>query len=140
MLDQITRAVLDYDAKRDPQWNALCRDVPAVSYFATDVDPRSFERDAARGGYIGRAELLLKAPAELRHGQPPQEVSFTLPVKVFLREQDGALTVTSFQFYAARETQSEEAAAQLEYGPPKEIGWGPFKGLSKSLGEDTDRP
>lgn len=129
MFDQIMQAVLGYDVKSDAQWSALCKDVPAVSYFGTDVDPRSFEKDHARGGWIGRAELLLKAPAALRPGQPPQEVSFTLPVKVILGEQDGALAVASFRFYTASEDHSAQAPVILDYGPPKEIGWGPFKGL-----------
>jgi hypothetical protein len=127
--DRIVQAVLGYDVKGDAQWSALTKDVPGVAYFATDLDPRSFERDDVHGSWLGRAELLLKAPAELRPGQPPQEVSFTLPVKVVLSEQDGALAVTSFQFYGASAAQSAQAPVELEYGPPKEIGWGPFKGL-----------
>ena len=129
MPDRIVCAVVDYPVESDPQWTALCNDVPGVSYFATDLDPRSFEKDGMGGAWLGRAELLLKAPAELRPGQAAQEVSFTLPVKVLLSEQNGELYVTSFDFYAADENQPSQPQVRLEYGPPKTIGWGPFEGL-----------
>jgi hypothetical protein len=129
MSDRIVQAVVSYNVESDAQWIALSKDVPGVSYFATDLDARSFEKDEARGTWLGRAELLLKAPAELRPGQAMQEVSFTLPVKVVLSEQDGEFFVTSFDFYRADDIQSSPSQTHLEYGPPKTIGWGPFAGL-----------
>jgi hypothetical protein len=129
MSDRIVQAVANYNVENDAQWIALCNNVPGVSYFATDLDPRSFEKDGTNAAWVGRAELLLKAPAELRPGQAMQEVSFTLPVKVVLSEQDGGFFVTSFDFYRADDTQSSPPPTHLEYGPPKTIGWGPFEGL-----------
>jgi hypothetical protein len=127
MLNRIAEAVVNYPVESGAQWIALCNNLPGVSYFATDVDPRSFEKNGVDGTWLGRAELLLKAPAELRPGQGA-EVSFTLPVKVVLSEQDGELLVTAFDFYFDEEEQSSQRQV-LEFGPPKTIGWGPFEGL-----------
>ena len=126
--DSINQAVARYQVEKSAQWAALCANVPGITYFATDLDPRSFAEDESSRAWLGRAELLLKAPAELRPGQAPQEVSFTLPVKVVLTEQDGELVITSFDFYFVEDEPSQQCQV-LEYGPPKTIGWGPFEGL-----------
>ena len=129
MLDEIVNAVAGYRVESSEQWRALSRNMPGVSYFATDLDPRSFEKDETEGTWLGRAELLLKAPAALRPGQALQEVSFTLPVRVVLTERDGELTVTAFDFYSAWEGEAPVPYVDPYDGPPKTIGWGPFEGL-----------
>jgi len=127
----IIAAVSSYQVQAGEQWNELRRSMPGVTFFAMDVDPRSFERDEAAGVWIGRAELLLKATSLLRPGQPRQDVSFTLPAKVVLTEEDGALAVLSFDFYAGGAGEGAQPYIDPEEGPPKTIGWGPFEGLSK---------
>ncbi len=129
MLDEIVNTVTRYGVESSEQWLALFNDMPGVAYFATDLDPRSFERDATKGTWLGRAELLLKAPAELRPGQDLQEVSFTLPVRVLLSEEGGELSVAAFDFYSGGGSETPAEQAELEIGPPKMIGWGPFTGL-----------
>ena len=129
--DEIAKAVTGYWVEGSEQWLALSQNLPGVSYFATDLDPRSFENDETQGFWLGRAELLLKAPAELRPGQALQEVSFTMPVRVLLFEQDGALSVAAFDFYSAEEREPPGPRIDLDDGPPKTIGWGPFEGLIK---------
>jgi hypothetical protein len=131
ILDLIVNAVAGYRVENAEQWLALSKNMPGVSYFATDLDPRSFEKDATQGNWLGRAELLLKAPAALRPGQAMQDVSFTLPVRVLLSEQGGALSVTAFDFFSAGESEAPKPYVDLDDGPPKTIGWGPFEGLSK---------
>ncbi|HUZ90662.1 MAG TPA: hypothetical protein VMU78_01990 [Methylocella sp.] len=131
MADEIVKAVTGYRVERSEQWLALTETMPGTSYFATDLDPRSFERDETQGIWLGRAELLLKAPSELRPGQALQEVSFTMPVRVLLFEQDGALSVAVFDFYSAEEREAPGPRINLDDGPPKTIGWGPFEGLIK---------
>lgn len=128
MLDLIFQAVAGFEVLSDAQWHALTKDVPGVTFFTTDLDPRSFTEDGA-GAWVGRAELLLKAPAELRAGHAPQEVSFTLPVKVVLAERDGTLEVAAFDFYAVEMENPPGNLKVLEFGPPKTIGLGPFEGL-----------
>ena len=107
MADRIVRAVVGYEVESSEQWLALSQNMPDVSYFATDLDPRSFERDEMND-WLGRAELLLKAPSVLRPGQALQEVSFTLPVRVVLAEEGSALSVTAFDFYFADESKPPE--------------------------------
>lgn len=137
MADRIVTAVAGFPVESSEQWLALTQNMPGVSYFATDVDPRSFEKDEARGTWLGRAELLLKAPSRLRPGQAVQDVSFTMPVRVLLSGQDGAFSITGFDFYFAEENAGPAAAQEpqtdLDIGPPKSIGWGPFEGLRKEL-------
>jgi hypothetical protein len=129
MADRIVKAVAGYKVESSEQWLALSQNMPDVSYFATDLDPRSFERDEMNETWLGRAELLLKAPSALRPGQALQEVSFTLPVRVVLAEEGGALSVTAFDFYFADESKPPEPRFDPDDGPPKTIGWGPFEGL-----------
>jgi hypothetical protein len=129
MLDRIVGAVSGHRVESGAQWLALSKSVPGVSYFATDVDPRSFEKDETQDTWLGRAELLLKAPVELRPGQAMQDVSFTLPVKVVLSGQGGELTVTVFDFYSAVESAAPALPFDPDDGPPKSIGWGPFENL-----------
>ncbi len=100
VLDQIIDAVTVFPVEDGEQWLALSNAVPGISFFATDVDPRSFEKNTTEGAWLGRAELLLKAPGALRPGQAMQEVSFTLPVRVVLLERGGVLSVTAFDFYS----------------------------------------
>jgi hypothetical protein len=61
MADRIVKAVLGYSVESSEQWLMLSKNMPGVSYFATDLDPRSFEKDETQGTWLGRAELLLKA-------------------------------------------------------------------------------
>lgn len=131
MLDQIINAVAGYKVESGEQWLLLTKTMPGVTYFATDLDPRSFEKDEAQSTWLGRAELLLKAPAQLRPGpgQVMQEVSFTLPVRVLLSEQDGELSIAEFDFYSVEENASPILYHDLDDGPPKTLGWGPFEGL-----------
>lgn len=96
--DRIVQAARDYEVEDSPQWMTLSRKFPGVSFFATDTDPRSFEYDETRDVWVGRADLLLKAPTELRPGQEKQQVSFTLPVRVELAEKDGKFSVKAFDF------------------------------------------
>jgi hypothetical protein len=131
MLDRIINAVAGYRVESAEQWLALSKNMPGVSYFATDLDPRSFEKDATQGNWLGRAELLLKAPTALRPGQAMQDVSFTLPVRVLLSERGGELFVTAFDFYSAGEGEAPKPYYDPDDGPPKTIGWGPFEGLIK---------
>lgn len=131
---RIAEAVEAFPVVDSEQWRALTESMPGVSYFAIDLDPRSFEKDEGQGSFIGRAELLLKAPSELRPGQARHEVSFTLPVRVILYEDGGELAVTAFDFYSG----PPAAAATQPFldpddGPPKTIGWGPFEGLRHEL-------
>ena len=129
--DRILKAVAGYNVESGEQWLALSKTMPGVSYFATDLDPRSFEKDEMHETWLGRAELLLKAPAALRPGQAMQEVSFTMPVRVLLADHGGALSVAAFDFYSADESETPTPQSDLDIGPPKTIGWGPFEGLSK---------
>ncbi len=92
----IVNAVMEYSVEADPGWPFVIAIWPSVSYFATDLDPRSFER-SAEGTWTGRAELLLTARGEVRPGQPG-EISFTLPVHVELFERDGTFSVKTFEF------------------------------------------
>jgi hypothetical protein len=129
LADRIVRAVAGYTVEDGEQWLALSKNMPGISYFATDLDPRSFEKDEAQGTWLGRAELLLKAPVALRPGQAVQEVSFTLPVRVMLAEEGGVFSVTAFDFYSAEESEAPKPYFDPDDGPPKTIGWGPFEGL-----------
>ena len=129
MLDRIIDAVTAHKADGGEQWRALSESLPGISYFATDLDPRSFEKAEPQGNWLGRAELLLKAPAALRPGQAMQEVSFTMPVRVLLSEQSGELSVTGFDFYFASESGAPQPYNDPDDGPPRTIGWGPFEGL-----------
>jgi len=129
MADRIVKAVLGYRVESSEQWLMLSKNMPGVSYFATDLDPRSFEKDETQGTWLGRAELLLKAPAALRPGQAMQEVSFTLPIKVLLSGQGGALSVVAFDFYSAGESEAPRSYDDPDDGPPKTLGWGPFENL-----------
>jgi hypothetical protein len=129
MLDRIIHAVVGYRVERGEQWLTLSKNMPGVVYFATDLDPRSFEKDESQGTWLGRAELLLKAPAEVRPGQVMLEVSFTLPVRVLMSEQNGALSIEAFDFYSAEENEAPKPYYDPDDGPPKTIGWGPFEGL-----------
>ena len=129
VLDRILDAVISYPVEDGEQWLALSKNVPGMSFFATDVDPRSFEKDATQSTWLGRAELLLKAPGALRPGQAMQEVSFTLPVRVLLSEHGGTLSVMAFDFYSADESEAPKPRYDPDDGPPKTIGWGPFEGL-----------
>ncbi len=129
VLDQIIAAVTGFPVEDGEQWLALSKNVPGVSYFATDVDPRSFEKDLDQGTWLGRGELLLKAPGALRPGQAMQEVSFTLPVRVVLAKRGGTLYVMAFDFYSADESEAPKPRYDPDDGPPKTIGWGPFEGL-----------
>lgn len=95
---RIVQATRAYEVEGSPQWIALSHKIPGVSFFATDLDPRTFEYDRGNGSWIGRADLLLKAPTELRPGREKQQVSFTLPVRVELTEKNGAFSVKSFDF------------------------------------------
>jgi hypothetical protein len=131
MLDRIIDAAAGYMVESGEQWLALTKTMPGISYFATDLDPRSFEKVEPRDTWLGRAELLLKAPAALRPGQAIQEVSFTMPVLVLLSEHDGELTVTAFDFYSTDEREPPAPRLDTDDGPPKTIGWGPFEGLIK---------
>ncbi len=131
MADRIVKAVAGYKVESSEQWRALSNTVPGVTYFATDLDPRSFEKDEMQETWLGRAELLLKAPAALRPGQASQEVSFTLPVRVVLAEEGGVLSVAAFDFYFSDESEPPEPRFDPDDGPPKTIGWGPFTGLIK---------
>ena len=58
-----------------------------------------------------------------------QDVSFTLPVRVLLSGQDGALSVVAFDFYSAAESEAPIHYDDPDDGPPKTIGWGPFENL-----------
>jgi hypothetical protein len=98
--DQIIRATRAYRVEDSSQWMALSKKFPGVSFFATDLDPRSFEFDETNGTWVGRADLLLEAPSELRPGQDEQQVSFTRPVRVVLAEKEGTLSVKAFDFCA----------------------------------------
>jgi hypothetical protein len=129
MQDRIIHAVVGYKVESGEQWLTLSKNMPGIVYFATDLDPRSFEKDESQGTWLGRAELLLKAPAEVRPGQAMQEVSFTLPVRVLLSVQDGELSVEAFDFYSAEEHEAPKPYYDPDDGPPKTIGWGPFEGL-----------
>src|SRR5271169_2628355 len=129
MADRIVKAVAGCKVESGEQWLALSKNMPGVSYFATDLDPRSFEKDKMHETWLGRAELLLKAPAALRPGQAMQEVSFTMPVRVLLAEEGGVLTVAGFDFYSAVESDATTPYYDPDDGPPKTIGWGPFEGL-----------
>jgi hypothetical protein len=129
MADRIVKAVVDYGVESCGQWLALSKNMPGVSYFSTDLDPRSFEKDETQGTWLGRAELLLNAPSELRPGQAMQDVSFTLPVRVLLSGQSGVLSVMAFDFYSAGENEAPRPSDDPDDGPPKTIGWGPFEGL-----------
>jgi hypothetical protein len=129
VLDRIIDAVISYPVKDGEQWLALSKNLPGVFFFATDVDPRSFEKDTTQSTWLGRAELLLKAPGALRPGQAMQEVSFTLPVRVLLSERGSALAVLAFDFYSADEREAPKPRYDPDDGPPKTIGWGPFEGL-----------
>ena len=60
MAGRIVKAVAGYRVESSEQWLALSQNMPDVSYFATDLDPRSFERDEMSETWLGRAELLLK--------------------------------------------------------------------------------
>src|SRR5450631_3418397 len=113
VLDQIIAAVTGFPVEDGEQWLALSKNLPGVSFFATDVDPRSFEKDTTQSTWLGRAELLLKAPGALRPGQAMQEVSFTLPVRVLLSERGSALAVLAFDFYSA----DEREAPKPRYDP-----------------------
>lgn len=44
MLDRIIDAVAGYMVESGEQWLALTKTMPGISYFATDLDPRSFEK------------------------------------------------------------------------------------------------
>jgi hypothetical protein len=130
VLDQIIDAVTAFPVEDGEQWLALSNNVPGVSFFATDVDPRSFEKDVNQDTWLGRGELLLKAPGALRPGQAMQEVSFTLPVRVVLSERGGVLSVTAFDFYSGDDSsETSKPRYDPDDGPPKTIGWGPFEGL-----------
>jgi hypothetical protein len=129
VLDRILDAVISYPVEDGEQWLALSKNLPGVSFFATDVDPRSFEKDTTQSTWLGRAELLLKAPGALRPGQAMQEVSFTLPVRVLLSERGDTLYVMAFDFYSADESEAPKPRYDPDDGPPKTIGWGPFEGL-----------
>jgi hypothetical protein len=95
--ERIVSALTEFHADTGPQWIALSKKVPGVIYFATDVDPRSFEYHKMRGIWLGRAELLLKAVGEIRPGQF-EEISFTLPVRVELYESGEELLVKAFDY------------------------------------------
>jgi len=63
-----------YKVESSEQWLCAFPNMPGVSYFATDLDPRFLrkgrdERDLAR-----RAELLLKAPSACGQGRPARGV------------------------------------------------------------------
>ncbi|QBR71233.1 hypothetical protein CU048_07995 [Beijerinckiaceae bacterium] len=128
MSDRLVGAVTGFAVENDAQWLALSQRVPGVSYFATDLDPRSFEKSETDGIWLGRAELLLSAPADIRVGQA-QHVSFTMPVRVELFESGGEFSVKAFDFYSAEESEAPPAQFDPDEGPPKRIGWGPFEGL-----------
>jgi len=104
--ERIAAAVTDYAVTEDPYWPEVTARWPRVSYFATDLDPRSFERKPD-GTWDGRAELLLTAPGELRPGQEEQ-ISFTLPVDVELFEQNGSFSIKTFDFKSALPVRSGE--------------------------------
>ncbi|HTV32338.1 MAG TPA: hypothetical protein VME69_04440 [Methylocella sp.] len=129
MAERIVQAVTGYAVEASDQWLLLKRNLPSVSYFATDLDPRSFEFDAIEGAFVGRAELLLTARSLLRPGQAMREVSFTLPARVLLRESNGGLIVGAFDFYSAESETAAPVYVDPDDGPPKIIGWGPFEGL-----------
>ncbi|HZM08256.1 MAG TPA: hypothetical protein VFC11_07385 [Methylocella sp.] len=130
VLDQIIDAVTTFPVEDGEQWLALSNTVTGVSFFATDVDPRSFEKNTTEDTWLGRGELLLKAPGALRPGQAMQEVSFTLPVRVVLSERGGVLSVTAFDFYSGDDSgEAPKPRYDPDDGPPKTIGWGPFEGL-----------
>lgn len=133
--DRLTDVVVNFPVESGEQWRALTEDIPGVSYFATDLDPRSFEFAAGQGRWVGRAELLLKAPAELRPGQARQEVSFTLPVRVVIDEDGEELVITGFDFYSGPPAGAPPPPSSIDpdEGPPKAIGWGPFEGLRHEL-------
>lgn len=97
--ERILGATRAYKVEGSPQWGALCRQIPGVLYFATDLDPRSFDYDPTDSVWVGRADLLLTAPCELRSGQT-LPVSFTLPARVELAELDGIFSVQAFDFCA----------------------------------------
>jgi hypothetical protein len=98
--DQIIGATRGYCVEDSSQWMALTRKFPGVTYFATDLDPRSFEFDEINEIWVGRADLLLTAPSELRPGQDMRQVSFMLPVRVVLAEKNGTFSVEAFDFCA----------------------------------------
>lgn len=102
MLERIVQAVTGVQVDTGAQWVALSKTIPGVTYFATDVDPRSFDYREAQDIWLGRAELLLKAVGEIRPGQF-EEVSFTLPVRVELIESGEELLVKAFDFCALDE-------------------------------------
>jgi hypothetical protein len=126
--DQIMLAVLGHEVETTPQWLGLTQRLPGVVYFATDLDPRSFEKSETDGIWLGRAELLLSAPADIRVGQA-QHVSFTMPVRVELVESGGVFSVRAFDFYSPDEGAEPPPRFDPDEGPPKRIGWGPFEGL-----------
>jgi hypothetical protein len=127
MSDRLVEAVTGFAVENDAQWLALSQRLPGVSYFATDLDPRSFEKNETDNTWLGRAELLLSAPADIRLGQT--QVSFTMPVRVELSESSGEFSVKAFDFYSADESEAPPANFDPDDGPPKRIGWGPFEGL-----------
>lgn len=98
----LMRAVVEFQVDAGEQWNALAKAFPGVVYFATDLDPRSFDYDEARDLWLGRAELLLSAPGQIRPGQF-EEVSFTLPARVVLVESGGEFSVRAFDFWSVEE-------------------------------------
>lgn len=127
--DRLVEAVTGFAVENDAQWRALSQRLPGVSYFATDLDPRSFEKSETDNIWLGRAELLLSAPAEIRLGQGQQEVSFTMPVRIELFESGGEFSVRAFDFYSPDESDAPPSHFDPDDGPPKRIGWGPFEGL-----------
>lgn len=105
MDDRIVAAVLDHKVEGGRQWIALSNEFPGISYFATDLDPRSFEYDEISGTWLGRAELLLQAPEEVRPGLF-RDVSFTRPVRVVLCESGGDLSIEAFDYCWMDENES----------------------------------
>jgi hypothetical protein len=95
LFDRIAQTVSAYNVRADPIWAGLVEEWPSVEYFATDLDPRSFERVSDQI-WRGRADLLLNADEEIRPGQIAT-VSFTLPVDVELRDEAGRLSVVRMQ-------------------------------------------
>lgn len=103
LLDRITRAVIAHDVMGDYSlWGFVGEKWPGVAYFATDLDPRSFEK-VSDEAWRGQADLLLTMPQEIRPRQQAT-VSFTLPVDVELREVDGEFSVMWMR--VRKETQS----------------------------------
>lgn len=127
--ERIVEVVTSYPVETSEQWLLLKANMPRVAFFATDLNPHSFEWDSAECAWLGRAELLLSAPSALRPGQAMLEVSFTLPVRVLLRMANEELTIAAFDFYSAAQNATASIYVDPDDGPPKTIGWGPFEGL-----------